>query len=137
MDDWYQPYNKPGAVLEYFKHNNPKQEWVVVLDPDMLLHKAFQPKDLPLERGWAYAAHYDYLIGTNNALAARHIPEVAPRWGIAAFAAVSVTNRASVHNLLWKAPEKRNAWQHLEHRHRQRHLELSSGYSATALAHQQ
>eukprot|EP00878_Enallax_costatus_P023272 GHUV01024743.1.p1 GENE.GHUV01024743.1~~GHUV01024743.1.p1 ORF type:complete len:564 (+),score=175.47 GHUV01024743.1:251-1942(+) len=79
LKDWYAAYNKPGAVVEYFKHNNPKEEWVVVLDSDMLLHKAFDPKDLPLERGWAYAGHYDYLIGTDNGLALRHVPEVAPR----------------------------------------------------------
>lgn len=32
-----------------------------------------------MERGWALAAHYDYLKGVDNDLALRHVPEVAPR----------------------------------------------------------
>lgn len=79
LKDWYAAYNKPGAVVDYFEHNNPKEEWVVVLDSDMLLKTPFVPEELPLERGWAYAAHYDYLVGVNNQLALRHVPEVPPR----------------------------------------------------------
>lgn len=51
----------------------------MILDADMLVRKPFDPKDLPLERGWAYAGHYDYLIGTDNDIALRHVPEIAPR----------------------------------------------------------
>jgi hypothetical protein len=79
LKDWYAAYNKPGAVVDYFQHFTPREEWVVVLDADMLLMKAFRPEELPLERGWAYAAHYDYLVGTDNGLALRHVPEVPPR----------------------------------------------------------
>jgi hypothetical protein len=79
LKDWYAAYNKPGAVVDYFEHTTPKEEWIVILDSDMLLKTPFIPEDLPLERGWAYAAHYDYLVGVNNDLALRHVPEVAPR----------------------------------------------------------
>lgn len=79
LKDWYAAYNKPGAVVDYFEHHSPKEEWVVVLDSDMLLKTPFLPEELPLERGWAYAAHYDYLSGVNNQLAMRHVPEITPR----------------------------------------------------------
>jgi hypothetical protein len=80
LKDWYAAYNKPGAVVDYFEHfPNAPEDWVVVLDSDMLLKRPFVPEELPLERGWAYAAHYDYLVGTDNALALRHVPEVPPR----------------------------------------------------------
>jgi hypothetical protein len=79
IKDWYAAYNKPGAVVDYFKHNNPKEEWVVVLDSDMLLHRNFIPEELPLQRGWAYGGHYDYLVGTDNQLAMRHVPDIIPR----------------------------------------------------------
>lgn len=79
LKDWYAAYNKPGAVVDYFKHNSPKEEWIVVLDSDMLLHKPFRPEELPLQRGWAYGGHYDYLVGTDNALAMRHVPDIVPR----------------------------------------------------------
>lgn len=80
LKDWYAPYNKPGAVIDYFEHHDPKEGYVVILDPDMLLRKPFNPRDLPLERGWAYAADYNYLVGTENAMAVRHVPEVPPRY---------------------------------------------------------
>jgi hypothetical protein len=79
LKDWYAAYNKPGAVVDYFEHNNPTEEWIVILDSDMLLKTPFLPEELPLERGWAFAAHYDYLVGVNNRLALRHVPEVPPR----------------------------------------------------------
>jgi hypothetical protein len=44
-----------------------------------LLLLLLQPEELALERGWALAAHYDYLKGVDNDLALRHVPEVAPR----------------------------------------------------------
>lgn len=79
LKDWYAAYNKPGAVVDYFAHNSPAEEWVVVLDSDMLLHKPFLAEELPLERGWAYGGHYAYLVGVHNGLALRHVPEIAPR----------------------------------------------------------
>lgn len=42
LKDWYAAYNKPGAVVDYFEHNSPKEEWVVVLDSDMLLKTPFK-----------------------------------------------------------------------------------------------
>ena len=55
------------------------QVLLVILDRHMHLGKIFRPEDLPLYRGWAYAGHYDYLIGTDNTLAMRHVPDIPPR----------------------------------------------------------
>eukprot|EP00775_Hariotina_reticulata_P011815 gene11815-11959_t len=79
LDDWYAPYNKPAAVVDFFKHNDPKEEYVAVLDSDMLLRKPFDPKQLNVTRGWALAADYNYLKGVDNDLAMRHVPYLAPR----------------------------------------------------------
>lgn len=79
LKDKYEPYNKPGAVIEYFKHHSPKEEYVVVLDPDMLLKVPFRPEELPLQRGWAYAANHRSVWGVHTAKALRHVPELPPR----------------------------------------------------------
>jgi len=79
LNDWYAAYNKPGAVLDFFKHHDPKEEYMVVLDSDMLLRKPFEPDQLNVTRGWALAAHYDYLKGVDNDLAMRHVPYLTPR----------------------------------------------------------
>ncbi|KAF6262485.1 hypothetical protein COO60DRAFT_1675462 [Scenedesmus sp. NREL 46B-D3] len=74
--DAYAAYNKPEAVVDWLEHVTPKEEWVVVLDSDMLLRRPFLPSDFNLSRGWAVGARYDYMIGVDNELADRHIPEI-------------------------------------------------------------
>jgi hypothetical protein len=78
--DEYAAYNKPAGVIDWLKDSMPAEEWVVVLDSDMILRRPFLPDDYGfLKRGWATGARYDYLIGVDNELATRHIPEVAPK----------------------------------------------------------
>lgn len=77
--DVYPAYNKPEAVIDWLAHFTPEEEWIVVLDSDMLLRRPFLPQDFNLTRGWAMGAKYTYMIGVNNALADKHIPEVARR----------------------------------------------------------
>jgi peptidyl serine alpha-galactosyltransferase len=77
--DSYAAYNKPGAVVDWLAHAPPPQPWVLVLDSDMLLRRPFVPADFPVQRGRAVSAKYDYMIGTNNELADRHIPELPHR----------------------------------------------------------
>eukprot|EP00882_Tetradesmus_deserticola_P020655 GHRQ01022317.1.p1 GENE.GHRQ01022317.1~~GHRQ01022317.1.p1 ORF type:complete len:275 (+),score=55.90 GHRQ01022317.1:116-940(+) len=74
--DAYAPYNKPEAVIDWLAHVTPKEEWIVVLDSDMLLRRPFVPSDFNMSRGWATGARYDYMIGVDNELADRHIPEI-------------------------------------------------------------
>lgn len=77
--DVYAAYNKPEAVVDWLQHVTPAEDWVVVLDSDMLLRRPFLPSDFNLTRGWAISARYDYMIGVNNELADRHIPEIPKR----------------------------------------------------------
>ena len=97
--DHYAAYNKPAGVIDWLAaleaaaaaksprpggdHHQPppplEEDFVLVLDSDMLLRRPFDPRAFNVSRGWASGARYDYLIGVDNDLARRHIPEVAPR----------------------------------------------------------
>jgi hypothetical protein len=77
--DVYAAYNKPEAVIDWLENITPKEDWVVVLDSDMLVRRPFGPLDWNISKGWAVSAPYQYMIGVNNALADRHIPEIPKR----------------------------------------------------------
>jgi hypothetical protein len=74
--DNYAAYNKPEAVIDYMEKNDPEEQWVLVLDSDMILRYPFMHDEFPAKPGIAYGARYDYMIGVNNQLADRHIPEI-------------------------------------------------------------
>ncbi|GFR43751.1 hypothetical protein Agub_g4863 [Astrephomene gubernaculifera] len=78
-NDYYAAYNKPGAVVDWLQHVKPKEDWILVLDSDMYLRKPFYPQFFNATRGWCVSADYTYMIGVNNDLAVRHIPEIEPR----------------------------------------------------------
>ncbi|KAG2499026.1 hypothetical protein HYH03_003211 [Edaphochlamys debaryana] len=78
-NDFYAAYNKPGAVYDFLKHVVPQEEWMLVLDSDMYLRKPFYPSFFNAKKGWCISADYTYMIGVNNELATRHIPEIGPR----------------------------------------------------------
>jgi hypothetical protein len=62
LNDWYQAYNKPKAVSDWLEHNpHPKEKWILLIDADMLLRRPFLPEEFNLTKGWAMAAHYDYM----------------------------------------------------------------------------
>ncbi|KAI8477379.1 MAG: hypothetical protein J3K34DRAFT_398045 [Monoraphidium minutum] len=80
--DHYSAYNKPGAVRDWLKHFTPEEEWVLILEADMLLRRPVTPAGLNLTAGGAAAAagaRYDRLAGVANQLAAAHVPELRPR----------------------------------------------------------
>jgi peptidyl serine alpha-galactosyltransferase len=77
--DVYAAYNKPGAVIDYMEKVQPPEEYLLVLDSDMLLRKKFSVTDYSVSKGWAVGAYYGYLIGVANQLADTHIPEIAKR----------------------------------------------------------
>lgn len=79
INDTYPAYNKPGAVLDWIGHVYPEEEWILLLDSDMLLRRPFYLHDFNLTRGWAVSHMYHYLQGVDNELAERHIPEIMPR----------------------------------------------------------
>eukprot|EP00775_Hariotina_reticulata_P010387 gene10387-10545_t len=77
--DQYPAYNKPEAVIDWVKHVDVAEQYVVVLDSDMLLRRPFITQEFNLSKGWAVGARYDYMIGVNNPLADKHIPEIPRR----------------------------------------------------------
>lgn len=77
--DHYAAYNKPEAVIDWLEHQTPKEDFVLVLDSDMILRKPFLVEEMHPRPGWAVGARYTYMIGVANELATRHIPEIAPR----------------------------------------------------------
>ncbi|MEW5312642.1 MAG: hypothetical protein WDW38_004261 [Sanguina aurantia] len=78
-NDHYAAYNKPYAVIDWLDHTMPTEEFVLVLDSDMILRRPFFVEQLGPKKGLAVGARYTYMIGVNNELADRHIPEIAKR----------------------------------------------------------
>ena len=69
--DDYPPYNRPIAVKEYFEDVYPPEEFMVVIDPDVIIRKPLD--DLPVAQGHPVAQRYDYLHNNDaiNKLAKR------------------------------------------------------------------
>ena len=74
--DYYQPYNRPVSTMFWLAERLPTAEWTLILDPDMIFKQPFTLKDFEVPEGYALSSHYNYLMGVNNALADRHIPDV-------------------------------------------------------------
>jgi hypothetical protein len=59
----YAAYNKPEAVIDYMEHVTPEEEWMLVLDSDMLIRKPFTYEQFKAKKGVGVGARYDYMIG--------------------------------------------------------------------------
>lgn len=77
--DVYHAYNKPLAVLDWMSKTNVEEDYVLVIDADMIMREAFIPEELGAKPGWAVAAFFGYMKGTDNQLALTHVPEIVPR----------------------------------------------------------
>lgn len=77
--DIYGAYNKPVAVLDYLTNNSPPEDFLLVMDADMILRRPLVPVEMGARLGKPISARYGYLTGVNNALAKKHIPNVEPR----------------------------------------------------------
>ncbi|CAD7697177.1 unnamed protein product [Ostreobium quekettii] len=77
--DEYPPYNRPTGVMDWLAKVNPREEWILMVDPDMLFRRPVTPGALGLTDGWSAGWYYNYLMGTENELAMTHVPDVAPR----------------------------------------------------------
>lgn len=77
--DIYPAYNKPVAVLDYLQNNSPPEEFLLVMDADMVLRRPITPIKMGATLGRPVSARYGYLTGVSNALAKKHIPTVEPR----------------------------------------------------------
>jgi hypothetical protein len=77
--DNYAAYNKPEAVIDWLQHVTPEEDYVLVLDSDMILRRPFLVEVMKPKPKLAVGARYTYMIGVNNGMALRHVPEIAPR----------------------------------------------------------
>lgn len=59
--DTYSAYNKPEAVIDWLAHNDIEEEFVLILDADMIMRAPFLPEDLGAKQGTAISAYYGYL----------------------------------------------------------------------------
>ncbi len=57
----------------------PEEEYILVIDADMIMRAPFLPEELGVAPGWAVSAYFGYLKGVYNELALKHVPHVAPR----------------------------------------------------------
>jgi peptidyl serine alpha-galactosyltransferase len=77
--DPYSAYNKPVAVIDWLARNNVTEEYVLIIDADMIMREPFLPHASGAGPGRAVAAYFGYMKGVNNKLALKHIPDVIPR----------------------------------------------------------
>lgn len=63
LKDWYAAYNKPIAVKDFLANYKGgfKEEYLLLLDADMLLRCPFLPEEFNITRGTAMAAEYNYM----------------------------------------------------------------------------
>lgn len=50
-------------MVDWLKHVDPKEDWILVLDSDMYLRKPFYPQFFNATPGWCISADYTYMIG--------------------------------------------------------------------------
>ncbi|BDA42986.1 Peptidyl serine alpha-galactosyltransferase [Coccomyxa sp. Obi] len=78
-NDHYSAYNKPGAVLFWLQDVEPEEDYILVIDADMIFRSPFIPEQMGVSPGWAVSAYFGYLKGVSNELALKHVPYVVPR----------------------------------------------------------
>lgn len=78
-NDVYSAYNKPGAVMYWLRDVQPTEDFILVIDADMIMRQPFNPVALGAGPGWAISAFFTYMKGVSNELALRHVPQVTPR----------------------------------------------------------
>ncbi|KAL4524683.1 hypothetical protein Ndes2526A_g06797 [Nannochloris sp. 'desiccata'] len=76
--DVYSAYNKPVAVIDWLARNDVKEEYVLIIDADMIMRAPFIPESDGAKPGRAVSAFFSYMKGVSNRLALKHIPEVTP-----------------------------------------------------------
>ncbi|PIN17816.1 hypothetical protein CDL12_09520 [Handroanthus impetiginosus] len=61
---------KPAAIIHWLKHSKDADnvDWVVILDPDMIIRAPIIPWELGAEKGRPLVAYHGYLIECNNVL---------------------------------------------------------------------
>ena len=44
--DIYPSYNKPGSVMHWLENADVQEEWIILIDADMIFRKPITPQDL-------------------------------------------------------------------------------------------
>jgi hypothetical protein len=75
----YPGINKPVAVVDWLANTDVKEDYVLVIDADMIMRRPILPQEVGAAPGTAISGFFGYLIGVDNELALRHVPQVQPR----------------------------------------------------------
>lgn len=62
----YPSYNKPASVMFFLEQVDVKEEYIALLDADMLIRKPLDPIKLGAAPGVVVSAEYSYLVGTDS-----------------------------------------------------------------------
>ena len=54
----------------------PTEDFILVIDADMIMRQPFDPIGMGAGPGWAISAFFGYMKGVSNELAMRHVPYV-------------------------------------------------------------
>ena len=63
----YPSYNKPASVMFFLQNVDVREDFIALLDTDMLLRVPLDPLALGARRGVVVSAEYSYLVGTDTA----------------------------------------------------------------------
>ena len=77
--DIYSAYNKPLGIIDFLAKNDIPEEYVLVIDADMVMRTSFTAEDVGAKPGLAVSAFFGYMKGVSNELALKYIPDVPPR----------------------------------------------------------
>lgn len=69
----------PLASSDWVQDVHPTEDFILVIDADMIMRQPFDPVALGAGPGWAISAFFTYMKGVSNELAMRHVPQVIPR----------------------------------------------------------
>eukprot|EP00884_Botryococcus_braunii_P005119 jgi/Botrbrau1/14608/Bobra.67_2s0008.1 len=76
--DIYSGINKPVVVADWLHVAKPQEDYIIILDADMVMREPLDPVAMGVKPGWAVAAFFGYMKGVANELALRHVKEIVP-----------------------------------------------------------
>ena len=71
----YPSYNKPYSVMAWLAETPVAEDYVLMMDSDMVLREPLDPVALGVARGRVVSAEYTYLVGTTSGFSERFIAE--------------------------------------------------------------
>ena len=77
--DEYTAYNKPFAIQHWLEHANPAEDFVLIVDPDMVFFRPIVPGDYQIGPGHAAAMVWERMHGACNELGELFASSVTPQ----------------------------------------------------------